>query len=198
MATLVKSNGGNFTPAPADVHNAVCIGVYDLGTQQTNFGSKRQLLILWELDSQKDSGHNYVVSRKYGMSLHQKAEFRKLLESWAGRKVTPEEEQNGFDASTLAGKPCAVQIIHNESNGNTYANVGAVTKLMKGMTALKPENPIVSYSFDDHGKNIPDGTPEWVAKQIKLSAEWQGTNNDGKDYQSFEGESVSAQADIAF
>lgn len=198
MGISVKTKGGNFTPAPADVHNAICIGVYDLGTQNTNFGPKRQLSILWELDCDKDDGKRYVVSRKYGLSLHQKSEFRKLLESWSGRKVTPQEEESGFDAATLLGKPCAVQIIHNESNGSTYANVGSVTKLMKGMTALKPQNPMASFSFDDNGKNIPAGVPEWVQKQIKQSAEWNGTTPSGEEPEQFESGTLQEQGSATF
>lgn len=172
MGINVKSKGGNYTPAPADVHNAVCVGVYDLGTQNGNFGPKRQLCLVWELDCKKDDGKNFVVSRRYGLSLHPKAEFRKLLESWSGRKVTQAEEENGFDAAKLLGQPCALQIIHNESNGSTYANVGSVTKLMKGMAAMKPTTPKASYSFDDDGKNIPKDVPEWIQKIIKESQEW--------------------------
>lgn len=201
MGISVKSKGGNYTPAPADVHNSVCIGVYDLGTQVGNFGPKRQICLLWELDCDKDDGKHFVVSRRYGLSLHPKAEFRKLLESWSGRKVTPDEEENGYDATKLLGKPCALQIIHNESNGSTYANVGSVTKLMKGMNPLKPTYPTCTFSFEDHGKNIPAGVPEWVQKLIKGSQEWNGTATtaDGDEATTeFDSGTVEEQATATF
>lgn len=200
MGINAKSKGGNYIPAPADVHNAICVGVYDLGTQLGNFGPKRQLCLLWELDCKKDDGKNFVVSRRYGLSLHPKAEFRKLLESWSGRKVTQEEEDNGFDAAKLLGRPCALQIIHNSSNGNTYANVGSVTKLMKGMNPMKPTVVPSSYSVEDDGKNIPAGVPEWIQKLIKESQEWnsEAVTADGSPAAEFDTETIEEQAAATF
>lgn len=200
MGIPVKSKGGNYTPAPADVHNAICIGVYDLGTQNGNFGPKRQLCLLWELDCDKDDGKHFVVSRRYGLSLHPKAEFRKLLESWSGRKVTPDEEENGFDAAKLLNQPCALQIIHNENNGNTYANVGSVTKLMKGMKPMKATYPAATFSFDDNGKTIPPNVPEWIQKLIKGSNEWNGTTvtADDEPADQFDAGTVEEQASATF
>lgn len=196
MGIAAKAKGGNFTPAPADVHNAICIGVYDLGTQNTNFGKKQQIMLLWELDCQQDNGKNYVVSRTYGLSIHAKAEFRKVVESWAGRKLTQAEEENGFDAAKLLGQPCALQVIHNDSGGNTYANVGSVTKLMKGTQPMKPQNTPISFSFEDNGKNLPAGIPQWVAKKISQSDEWNGVVEDDTpdSNQQFDAGSVKEQA----
>jgi hypothetical protein len=175
MALMAKSSGGNYTPPPADTYPAVCVGVFDLGTQENQFGKpKQQVQIMWEIDCDKADGTHHTVSRQYTPSLHPKAEFRKLLDAWSGKKTTPEEEKAGFDVATLLGKPCQLQVIHNDKDGKTYANVGAVLKLAKGMEPMTPLNKPVLYSWDDHGKKIPSAVPEFVRKKIEQSLEWRG------------------------
>lgn len=182
MGLLAKNDGPAYTPPAEDLYGAVCIGVFDLGMQKTQFGNKHQIFLLWEIDSEKDDGSRHTVGRKYSPSLHEKAVFRQLLQSWSGRNVTEQEEHDGFDVLKLLGKPCQLQIIHHNSNGKVYANVGSVTKLGKGMQALKPSKNPVSFTFDDNGRAIPEGVPEWIVKQIHASINWQSSEDVQANY----------------
>ena len=44
--------------------------------------------------------------------------------------------------------------------------------LMKNMTKKQPENQIEYFSFDDGKIEIPENTPDWIAKKIRNSDEW--------------------------
>jgi hypothetical protein len=178
MAIMARNSGGNYTPPPADTYPAVCVGVFDLGTQETAFGAKRQVRIMWEIDCDKSDGSHHTVSQTYTPSLNVKANFRKLIESWLGRKLSDDEVKNGYDVGKLLGQPCQLQVLHNESNGKTYANVGAVMKLAKGMQPLVPLNKPVLYSWDDHGRKMPNAMPEFIKRQVEQSLEWRGELSD--------------------
>ena len=127
--SLKLSEGSNYTPAPAGLHDAVCIGVIDLGMQSGNFGVKPKILIQWELPNVlTDDGKPYTISRTFGANLHKQGSLRPILAAWRGRDFTPEELKL-FDVSALLGKPVKLLIQHSTSaEGKTYANVQATVK----------------------------------------------------------------------
>src|SRR3990167_2490369 len=73
----------------------------------------------------------------------EKANLRKHLEAWRGKKFT-KEELDGFDVEKLLGVNCQLQVIHNLSdNGGTFANVQAIVPLGKGMVKIRPSEDYV-------------------------------------------------------
>ena len=201
MAKAYAKNTEQFPIAPADVHNGVCVGVIDLGTHTSQlYGPKRSVRLLFEIDAQRNDGKNFVVNRDFGFTVSKKSALRAILDSWRGKPFSEQEEKEGFDLAKLLGQPAAVQVIHKEDGGNTYANVGTVTKLMKGMTPMKATYPLVSFFFDDHGKNIPANIPDWIKSKIMKSAEWNASDEpetqDSKEQ--FDAESVQQQAAATF
>lgn len=174
MGILATAKATDFQPHPEGIHLASCIGVFDLGLQRTNFGNKSQVCLLFETEVTRDNGERMTISIKFAPSLHEKATFRKMLESWSGKKVTPQMEKEGFDCMKLLGKPCQLQVIHHDSAGKIYANIQSILPLGKGQTSLTPSKELMSFSFADHGKNIPANVPQWVADKIKQSINWQG------------------------
>ena len=183
MPLLASDKGGKgFDPVAEGVHNAVCYSVVDLGHHlDEKFGKRNHnILITWELPSErieieKDGvKHNLprAISKKYTLSLNEKANLRKDLQTWRGRVFT-EKELEGFDIKNLLGKSCMIQVIHNKKGDKTYANITAIMLLMKGVAPLTPENPLVFYSMEDHRDQIPKEVPEWVRDIIKTSDEFQ-------------------------
>ena len=178
-------------PVEPGVYIGVCYGVVDLGTHTnpTFNVEKHQVLITWELpdaraDFEKDGemvNQPRVISRRYTLSLSDKANLRKDLESWRGRKFTPDELE-GFDLRAILGKPCQLQVVHETSkDGRMFANVATIMALPKGMSApAKTENPQVYFSLEDAVENpeLPE-VPDWVKKIITESKEWQGLEEGG-------------------
>lgn len=174
MSLLATAKVTEFVPHPEGIHRAVCIGVYDLGMQRTNFGNKTQICLLFETEAMKDNGERFTTSIKLAPSLHEKATFRKLLEGWTGKKISPETEKNGFDCMKLLGKSCQLQVIHSVSHDKTYANIRSILPMGQGQEKLIPMSELSSFSFDEHKRNIPANVPQWVAGKIKESINWQG------------------------
>ncbi len=143
MPIIAKSSGSQFIPAPAGTWAAVCVDVEDLGMLEVTFGGKNKtqhkIRIVWQISEVKSDNKPYTASKRYTLSLHEKSTLRKDLESWRGRKFTPVESE-GFDVETVLSVPCMLNIIHEEKQGETYANVTAVMKLPKGMESLSPRD----------------------------------------------------------
>jgi hypothetical protein len=185
MGLVVKA-GTSVPPVPEGVYQGVCYALYDLGTQFSEKWGKsaHQCLIVWELpecrlELEKDGKVIDVpraVSKKYTMSLNEKAALRKDLQSWRGRNFS-EEELSGFDITRLLGVNCMIQIIHNKKDSKVFANIASITPLYRGLEAAQPENPIVFFSMAEH-RDIPETAPGWIKEMIEASAEWKGVHTE--------------------
>jgi hypothetical protein len=138
MATAGESK--SFTPAPAGVHQGVCVDVIDKGILEVVYQgqTKRQhkVSIAWLIEELRDDGKPYVVFKRYTLSLNEKATLRKDLESWRSRPFT-DEETKGFDLERLLGVNCLLNVQHKVSGDRTYANVVAIMPLAKGMAKFE-------------------------------------------------------------
>ena len=143
MPIVAKASSSSYIPAPAGTHAAVCVDVVDLGVMEVNFGGKtkkqHKINIVWQIDEVREDNKPYQLWKRYTLSLHEKAGLRKDLESWRGRPFTPDELE-GFDVEAVLNVGCMLSVIHNVKDGSTYANVAAVMKLPKGMTAPTPRD----------------------------------------------------------
>lgn len=143
-------SGKSFKPCPAGVHDAVCAFVEDLGYEYSEQFQKEshKVVIVWEINQPMEDGRPYMISKRYTLSLNEKANLRKDLEGWRGQKFT-EDQLKGFDLEVLRGKQCQLQIIHNEKDGKVFANIQAI--LPKGK--YSPSIQVVATEV-----------PEWILK----------------------------------
>lgn len=182
MELMAKAK--NSEPIPAGLHQAVCTGVYDLGTQYNEKFKKniRKCLISWEFPEErikieKDEKTIDVpreLSKQYTLTLSAKSGLLTDLVSWRGRPFTP-EELKGFNLHQLLGVNALIQVIHTEKDGRTYANIKSITPLYKNMVKKEAENPLNFFSFNDNN-SIPETTPQWIVEIIKKSVEWNERN----------------------
>jgi len=176
---LVAKDAGDFELTEEGVHRAVCYGVIDLGHQHNaqydNWGHK--IMIQWELPDLRIDidgvSKPRAISRRFGLSLGLKSHLRPFLESWRGKKFTF-EELGGFELRNLIGVNCQLQVLHQQHNEKTYANVHTVLPAAKG-DKIDPENPTMFYSMADSGLMVPEGVPEWIKNIIMKSQEWNET-----------------------
>jgi hypothetical protein len=140
---IIAKAGGNFTPAPAGTHAAICVDVIDLGMIEVTYLGKTQrkhkIVIAWQIDEDMDDGKPFLVRRRYTCSLHEKSNLRRDLESWRGRAFT-DKELEAFDLEGLLSVGCPINVIHEQRNGSTYANVASVMRLPKNMAAPPPRD----------------------------------------------------------
>lgn len=178
---LPKPNEGKaYELAPAGNHLGVCWQVVDLGTQTTSYeGTEklvRKVMIGWELPEETmGDGKPFVVSKRYTFSVHEKATFRKHLESWRGKKFTEEDfGEEGFDIRNLIGKACFVNVVHSQGTDRVYANIESIAPLPKGMTAPKPVNNPLYFTLepDNFQPTVYGILPEWLQSVIQQSPEF--------------------------
>lgn len=139
---IIATSGGdakNFTPAPAGVHQAVCVDVIDKGVLEVTYAGKtkkqHKVSLAWQIDEIRDDGKRFTVYKRYTLSTNEKATLRKDLESWRGRGFTRDEEM-AFDVETVIGANALINIQHNTSGDRVYANVVSIMPLAKGMVKI--------------------------------------------------------------
>lgn len=182
-----KGGGGAGMEIPeAGNQAAVCVAVIDLGTHRSDKYGKdqRELYFAWELVDCPIAGQNqnHVIKQTYTFFFSEKANLRKMAEAWRGK---PYKEGEEFVASSLVGKGCLINVVHKASadGTKTYANVGGVGPLVKGMPTPKAALPPVYYEVEP-GKEPPDQS--WLpftwdgsrmvhpSEYVKASHEWAG------------------------
>lgn len=163
MAIIAKSEG-SFEQPPTGMIQAVCVFVHDIGTQVSEYQGKpnvaHKIIVSWELAEKMTegdyAGKPFMVSKYYTLSLNEKANLRKDLESWRGVKFT-EEELDGFDVEKLVGANCFLNLVKNAKD---KVVISAITQLPKGTPKLIPVNTTPSEKF-----------MEWIGKERAKSLE---------------------------
>src|SRR5688572_13681182 len=140
---MARKPESSFDPCPEGLHQACCVDVVDLGLQKGQYGEKFKIEIWWQVDLVNErTGRRYTLRKWYTNSLHEKANLRKDLECWRGRKFT-EQELAGFDLEKLLGVNCQLQVIHNLSDeGTVYDNVQAIVPHNAKLPRISPQDYI--------------------------------------------------------
>jgi hypothetical protein len=185
-----KSGSGDFAPAPAGAHRAVCTRFIDLGTQDIPNHTKgtvdkvHKVAISWELvDEPMQDGRPFMVSARYTWSMHERANLRKMLETWRGRPYTAEELERGVNTQNLLGVPALVTVQHASSpdGSRTYANVAGVSPLPKGMERPRAVNAPLYLALDreEFKQSVFDELHDNLKMTIAKSPEYQALGTPG-------------------
>jgi hypothetical protein len=168
----------DFEIVPSGNHIAICNAIVDLGMQP---GSgqypepKRQVYVRFELPTERikykkdgaDLEGPMSIGRSFTASMSEKANLRKFIESWFGKKFPNDDAAADFDLFNLLGRKCLLNVTHAEKAAKTYANIQNATPIPKGMTAdYKQHNESLYYSLDDHNQQTYMALPEWLRKKI--------------------------------
>lgn len=176
MAIIAKSEGNqDFSPIPEGVYTAVAYSIIDMGLQYSEMYQKstRKVMVTWELPDEtiEVDGQQKprAISKEYSLSLADKANLRKDLEAWRGKKFT-DDELSGFDLRNVMGRGCQVQIVHTEKNGKQYANINAIMALPKGMKVALPVNDTIYFDMSEPDTlNLLTKIPQWIQDKITKS-----------------------------
>lgn len=168
MSKNWNTSGTTFEQAPIGPHEAICIRIIDLGTQESVWKDekivRRQSLLTWELPNElRDDDQPFIISKFYTASLGEKANLYKDLTSWLGKPpVAP------FDPTSLLGKGC--QVVVTERNDKHV--VSAVVGLSKSTKLGKPTNDLVFFSLDEFNEDVFNNLPDGIQKMIMKSPEY--------------------------
>ncbi len=155
MPILAKSEPeSNREPHPSGIYPAVCAFVEDIGMQTNKFDPTKppqhKVIIVWETAELMPDQRPFQISKRYTLSLHEKATLRHDLESWRGKPFTVEELE-GFDIEKLMNAQCLLNIIHKPKKaGGFKAEIQSVIK-------PQPNSPkLLVYS---------EKPPAWIQKE---------------------------------
>jgi hypothetical protein len=173
-------------PVPAGTHHAVCYGVIAVGTQPSEkFTPRQKIIVCFEIPSEritiKDQDLPRGISKRYTLSLNEKSNLRKDLQSWRGKPFTP-TELDGFDVSKVIGSNCLISVLHSDRAGAVYADITSISALPRQMASVRPENQPLYFNLIeaiDLAKktgntevNWPSELPPWVHKVCEGANEY--------------------------
>lgn len=126
MSLIIKEDPSEYPLCPDGLHAAVLVDVVDLGKQESPWGAKHKLSLVFETQLLDEEGNHYILAKRYTWSLHEKSSLRKDLERLLGKKFTSDELLAGVDLEVLIGMSCQILIVHNETEDRTYANIESI------------------------------------------------------------------------
>ena len=168
-------------PVEPGTYLAICVGVYDLGEQQTEWKGKtrysNQIMFTFELSGvtiEVDGEQKpRQLSRSFAVSTSSKSGLRKFLTSWRGRAFT-DEEIRAFNTDTLLGRSAMIQVVLNDTG--EYSNIDGVMQIPKGMPAPTTESELHKFNIDEWDDQEFDALPDWIQEKIKNSTQYQQTH----------------------
>jgi hypothetical protein len=163
---------------------ARCYRMVEIGTVEEEFlGVKKNMhkvRIGWELPTElkvfnPEKGEQpCVIDKEYTLSLADKANLRKDLQSWRGKAFT-EEEAEAFDITKLLGVPCMLNIIHVQGKKDptkTYQAIGSVSPMPKGLVCPPQFNETFVFDFENFDELKYNGLPDFIKEQIVKTPEY--------------------------
>jgi hypothetical protein len=183
MSINATSNSQKRELIPAGNYIARCYSMIHIGTITEEIMGERKTLnkcrITWELPGelrtfdQEKGEQPMVISKEYTLSMHEKANLRRDLESWRGKAFTDDQAAK-FDITKLLGVPCMLNIIHKVTkSGNDFATISNISSLPKGLVCPAQVNPSFEFNFEDKFDEFQlEDFPDFIKDKIKASAEY--------------------------
>lgn len=173
---------------PSGTHIARCYSMIHIGTIEEEYmGEKKdrnKVRLGFEIPSEMRNFHRGVgkmprpmpmsISKEYTLTMFEKGNLRKDLESWRGKGFT-DAEANSFDITKLLGVPCMISVVHKTSKkGTEYALISTISPLMKDSKCPDMKNKEFQFNYNDNFDEnwLKHECPEYLATQIKNSQEY--------------------------
>jgi len=163
---------------------ARCYKMIEIGTVEEEFlGVKKQMhkvRIGWELPTElktfnPEKGEQpCVIDKEYTLSLADKANLRKDLQSWRG-KAFSDDEAEAFDITKLLGVPCMLNIIHVQGKKDptkTYQAIGSVSPMPKGLVCPPQVNDTFVFDYENFDDEKFNSLPDFLKEQIVKTPEY--------------------------
>ena len=183
MAINAK-RGTTREPVPAGNFPARCYKIIHLGTIPDTYMGEQKLTnkirVDFELPTETKVFNEEIgeqplsISKEYTLSMNEKANLCKDLESWRGQKFTDEDAET-FDIASILGKDCMINIAHkvSGSTGNTYSYIASISPMPKGMECPPAVNPEFIWDYDTNfDLNVLDNLHDFFKDKIRSSAEF--------------------------
>lgn len=183
---IIAENSGNVQREliPAGNYVARCYRMIQIGTIETEYLGEKKMLhkvrVGFELPlelkvyKEENGEQPLVIDKEYTLSMGEKANLRKDLQSWRGKAFT-DQEASKFDITKLIGAPCMLNIIHvcgKKDPSKTYQSIAGITPLPKGFSCPESINQKQILSYDSFDLQLFESLPDFIKDQIKSSLEY--------------------------
>lgn len=184
LSKLPKGSGTKQDVVEVGTYPARLVRVIDLGVQAQNpyKGQDKppahmvdftyELLDVFMID--KDGNEDEDKPRWISESFPLNNPSADLAKSTKRAKALDPNDDLGFDLTKMVGAPCMVTIVHKESKGKTYANVGNVT-VMRAKEAQKApglKNEALVFALDNPDMEVFHKLPDWIKDKITSNLEY--------------------------
>lgn len=179
--------GKDFDPAPAGVHYAICTQVIHLGKQKSQWQGKEKVLdkvylkfeipdhrIEYTKNGQQVTGP-ITIGQTFTLSIGEKSNLGPFLTGWRGKPFTAEEQEE-FNISSVIGKPCQLNIVHEvgKSDGKLRATISGAFPLIQEQKdrikadpkRMQPEGELIVYSPDSPDAATYEKLPQWIKDKL--------------------------------
>ena len=182
-----QGGGKDFELVPPGTHYAICVGVYYLGIQKTEFKGEIKELpkvyfrfeipdvqIEYEKDGKPVKGPA-IIGREFTLSIGKKSNLAPFITNWRGKPFT-ESELKEFDVTSLLGKVCNLGVVHEtKGNGKTYANISSAGKILQvqqdmisaGTLSAKSHNEPLTFNADSPDPVVLDKMPKFLRRKYE-------------------------------
>lgn len=149
MPDVINAKGtkSSFTPHPEGQFVAQCVDTIDMGDKVEQYQGQppkivQKCVLVFRTGEVNEQGQPIDIGKEFTVSMGDKANLRKSLEQWRGRKYTAEEAAEGVPLHRLCGQWALITVEHKTSGaGNTYGNINAIVGLPRQMQASVPTFP---------------------------------------------------------
>lgn len=172
--------------APAGSHVARLVSIIYIGTLQSQFGEAYKVRFTWELPNELhkfkegEAEKPFVVSKKFTLSMHEKATLRKFSTGIVGRKMS-DEEATVYDIDDMLGRESLITITHTESDKGVFADVESANPLPKGMVCPSAVNKLQLLSYEKWDEELFQSLPKFIQEEISKTPEFVSLRNDAKE-----------------
>ncbi len=134
--------GENYEKPSEGVQQGVCANVIDLGIVPGFEGKPTHKIdIVFQVQECGKDGKRLQVQQRFSLSMNEKSNLRKFIESWRGRKFEA-GEAGKFDIMSMVGANALLTIAYSKpspKDGKIWANIVSVSALLKNMPEIKVE-----------------------------------------------------------
>lgn len=160
-----------FELPPEDRYPARCVGVVDVGSHASQYGTKRKLRLTWELiGTKREDGNPFLISREYTFSMFLKSGLAAAAMAMVGS--LSQQEADELEVEDLLNQACEIEVVHATKGEKTYANVGAVLRLRKGDQVAEAVTGPQFLSLDAFDPKVYADLPDWLKAKIASAPEF--------------------------
>jgi hypothetical protein len=144
-----KGNDSKFKPHPDGQFVAQCVDAINLGESVETFPGKPEklvpkcALVFRTGEKNLDTGELIDIAQEFTVSMGEKANLRKALESWRGKPYTEQQIEEGVPIHKLAGNWALITVAQKRSRSDRlYAFVQSVVGVPAAMRTALPTFPV--------------------------------------------------------